>query len=173
MLNIFFESHSILFICIIPVVSICAEWLVISPVWLFGTPVAPRFLCPCSFPGKNTRVGCHFLFQGSASQVSLVVKHPYANAGDIRDTGSVPGLGWSPGGGHGNPLQYSCLENSMDRGAWWATVHRFAKSQTQLKWQRTHSRGSSWLRNQTCVSCVSHIADGFFTCWATGEVPYV
>ena len=51
-----------------------------------------------------------------ASQVALVVKNPPANAGDIRDVGSVPGLGRSPGGGHGNPLQYSCLENPKDRG---------------------------------------------------------
>jgi len=49
-----------------------------------------------------------------------------------RDAGSIPGLGRAPGGGHGNPLQYSCLENPMDRGAWRATVHEFAKSQTQL-----------------------------------------
>ena len=52
-----------------------------------------------------------------ASQVTLMIKNPPANAGDIRDTGSVPGLGRSPGEGHGNPLQYSCLENPMDRGA--------------------------------------------------------
>jgi len=62
--------------------------------------------------------------------VLLVVKNPPANAGDIRDVGSIPELGRSPGGGHGNPLQYSCLENPMDRGAWQATVHRVAKSQT-------------------------------------------
>ena len=49
-------------------------------------------------------------------------KKPPANAGDIRDMGSIPGLGRSPGGGHGNPTQYSCLENTMDRGSWWATV---------------------------------------------------
>jgi len=60
----------------------------------------------------------------------LVVKNPPANAGDRRDTGSTPGLGRSPGGGHGNPLQYSCLENPTGRGAWWATVHRVTKSQT-------------------------------------------
>ena len=48
---------------------------------------------------------------------------PPANARDLRYTGSIPGSGKSPGGGHGNPLQYSCLENPMDRGAWWATVH--------------------------------------------------
>ena len=51
-----------------------------------------------------------------------MVKNPPANTGDIRDAGSVPGLGRSPGAGHGNPLQYSCLENPMGRGAWWATV---------------------------------------------------
>ena len=65
-----------------------------------------------------------------ASQVALVVKNPPANAGDIRDLGSIPGLGGCPGGGHGNPLQYSCLEKPMDRGACWATVHRGANSQT-------------------------------------------
>jgi len=61
------------------------------------------------------------------SQVVLVVKNPSANAGDIRDTGLIPGLGRSPEGGHGNPLQYSCPENTMDRGAWQATVHRGCK----------------------------------------------
>ena len=52
-----------------------------------------------------------------------------SNAGDSGDAGSVLGLGRSPGGGHGNPLQCSCLENPVDRGAWWATVYRVAKSQ--------------------------------------------
>ena len=55
-----------------------------------------------------------------ASQVMLVVKNLPANTGDIRDAGLIPGLGWSRGGGNGNPLQHSCLENPMDRGAWWA-----------------------------------------------------
>ena len=64
-----------------------------------------------------------------------MVKNPPANAGD---TSLISGLGSSPGGGNGNPLQYSCLENPMDRGAWWATVHGFAKSQTQLS-TYTHS----------------------------------
>ena len=62
-----------------------------------------------------------------------MVKNPPANAGDIRDAGSTPGMGRYPGGGHGNPLQYSSLENTMDREAWWTTVHRVAKSQTRLK----------------------------------------
>ena len=61
-----------------------------------------------------------------------LVKNPPANAGDAGGLGLIPGLGRSPGGGSGNPLQYSHLENSMDRGAWWATVHGVAKSQTQL-----------------------------------------
>ena len=68
-----------------------------------------------------------------ASQMALVVKNPPANAGDIRDTSSIPGSGRSPGEGHGNPLWYSCLENPMDRGASWDTVHGVAKSQTRLK----------------------------------------
>ena len=55
-----------------------------------------------------------------ASQVALVVKNPPANAGDVRDASLIPGLGRSLGGGHGNPFQYSCLENPMDRGAWQA-----------------------------------------------------
>ena len=67
------------------------------------------------------------------SQVALVVKNLPVNAGDIRDLGSIPGLERSPGGGHGNPLQYSCLENPMGRGAWWAIVHRVARSWTRLK----------------------------------------
>ena len=65
-----------------------------------------------------------FLSEGGASG-----KEPSGSAGGIRDKGSIPGSKRSPGGGHGNPLQYSCLENPMDRGAWQVTVHRVAKSQ--------------------------------------------
>ena len=54
--------------------------------------------------------------------MALVVKNPPASAGDVKDAGSIPGLGRSPGGGSGNPLQYSSLENPMDRGAWWAII---------------------------------------------------
>ena len=64
--------------------------------------------------------------------MALVVKNLPANAGDIRDVGSIPGLGRSPGGGHGNSLQYCGLENPMNREAWQAIVHGMAKSQTQL-----------------------------------------
>ena len=62
-----------------------------------------------------------------------MVKKPPASAGDVRDVGSIPGLGRSPGGGHGNPLQYPCLENPVDRGAWWAAVYGVAQSWTRLK----------------------------------------
>ena len=68
-----------------------------------------------------------------AFQVALVGKNLPANAEDVRDVSSIPGLGRSLGEGHGNPLQYSCLENPMDRGALQATVGRVAKSKTQLK----------------------------------------
>ena len=68
----------------------------------------------------------------------LVVKNLPANAGHVRDTGLILGSGRFPGGGHGNLLQYSCLENPMDRGAWLVTAHRVAQSQTQLKRLSTH-----------------------------------
>ena len=72
-----------------------------------------------------------------ASQMVLEVKNLSANAGDARDAGLIPGLGRAPGGGHGNPLQYSCLENPMDRGAWRAAAHGVAKSGTRLTDQHT------------------------------------
>ena len=68
-----------------------------------------------------------------ASQVVLVIKNPPANAGHVRDMGLIPGLGRSPGGGHGNWLQYSCLENPKDRETCRATAHGFAQSWTRLK----------------------------------------
>ena len=74
------------------------------------------------------------------SQVPLAVKNPPTSAEDIRDEGSIPGSGRSPGGGHGSPLQCSCLENPTDRGAWPATVHKVAKNQTQLKQFSAHGR---------------------------------
>ena len=67
------------------------------------------------------------------SQVALVVKNPPANARDAKDVGLIPGLGGSSGEGKGNPFQYSCVENPMDRGASQAVVHRVAKSRTRLK----------------------------------------
>ena len=76
-----------------------------------------------------------------------MVKNPPANAGDARDEGSIPGSGRSPGGGNGNPLQYSCLENPMDRGAWWATVHGVSKSQTERACTQTQEKPSKQSRS--------------------------
>ena len=75
-----------------------------------------------------------------ASLEVLVVKNLPASAGDIRDAGSIPGSGRSPRGGHGNPLQSSCLQNPMDRGAWWDAVQGVAKSWTRLKWLSMRAR---------------------------------
>ena len=69
-----------------------------------------------------------------------MVKILSASPGDIRDVGSIPGSGRSPGKGNGYPLQYSYLENPMDRGAWWAIIHRFVKSHTGLKRLSTHAQ---------------------------------
>ena len=80
-------------------------------------------------PSGNTSMGLCFQTQ---VWVVLTVKNLPVNAGDPRDTGSIPELGRSPGGGNGNPLQYSCLENPMDGGGWQATVHEVTKSRTRL-----------------------------------------
>ena len=94
-----------------------------------------------------------------ASQVVLVVKNPPASAGDIKDAGSISGSGRSPGGGHGNPLQYSCLENPVDspmgRGTWLATVHIVTKGWMWLKWLSTQTRaqGSSGFRAPCPEGC--------------------
>ena len=69
-------------------------------------------------------------FRVSGVVLLVVVKNPSANAEDVRDVGSIPGLGRFPGGGNGNRLQYSCLKSSMDRGAWWVMVHRVTELNT-------------------------------------------
>ena len=74
------------------------------------------------------------------SQVALVLENTPANAEELRDAGSIPGSGRSPGEGNGNPLQYSCLENPMDRGAWWDTVHGVTQSRMLLKPLSTHTQ---------------------------------
>ena len=79
------------------------------------------------------------IHSGWASQVVLLVKDLPANAGDVRDAALSQGWEDPPRGGHGNPLQYSCLENPMDRGAWRATVHGVTKSWTRLKWLSTYT----------------------------------
>ena len=80
---------------------------------LDASEVSVRVFCPLLF-----RLFIFLLSSFGAPQVVLVVKNPPANAKEVRDTGSIPGSGRSPGGGHGNPLQYSYLENTMDGGAW-------------------------------------------------------
>ena len=84
------------------------------------------------FQKNRSSLYYHQICQAWASQLALVVKNLPVNAGDIRDVGTMPGSGRSPEGGYGNELQYSCLENPMDRRAWRATVHRVAKSRTRL-----------------------------------------
>ena len=81
-------------------------------------------------------------------------KESTCNAGDAEDMGYIPGSGRSPWGGHGNPLQYSCLENPMVREAWWATVHRAAKNQTWLKQLGRHTteHTHNWAHTDACVS---------------------
>ena len=81
-----------------------------------------------------------------------MVKNPPANAGDPRDVGSTPGSERTPGGGNGNPLQYSCLENSMDREAWWATVCGVVKSRTERS-ARVHTH-TQLLYNVVLVSVI-------------------
>ena len=76
------------------------------------------YICSPFFPASLSSFPLARYPEVTLSDVVLVVKNPPANAEDTRDSGSVPGLGRSPGEGHGNPLQYSCLENPMDRGAW-------------------------------------------------------
>ena len=82
-----------------------------------------------------------------AFQVVLVVKNPPANSGDIKDVGLIPGSGRYPGGEHGNPLQYSGLENTIYRGDWQATVHTVTKSWTQLKRLHTHTHTHAHLKD--------------------------
>ena len=88
---------------------------------------------------ESSMITCYCSLPVWAFQVALVAKNLPANAGDVKDMGSIPGSGGSPGEGNGNPLQCSCLENPMDRGAWQATVHRVTKSQTRLKRLGAHA----------------------------------
>ena len=97
------------------------------------------FLIPPLMITNDVNIWMHFPPVFFGTYMVLVVEKLPASAGDVRDTGLIPGLGRSPGGGHGNALHYSCLENPMDRGAWWAIVHRVAKSWTWLKWLSTHA----------------------------------
>ena len=110
-----------------------------------------------------------------------MVKSLPASPGDMKQAGVVPGSGRSPGGGHGNPLQYVCLENPMDRGGWWATVHRVAKSQTWLKrhgmqvkswWKSIGGRGNSKCRLLRGSEDEAGVAGGGQTVKRGGAGPY-
>ena len=88
------------------------------------------------------------------SQAALVLKNPPANIEDTRDLGSVPGLGRYPGVGNGSPLQYSCLENPLDRGAWLTTLHGVTKSWARLKQLSTHTLAPECFTWEVIVPCM-------------------
>ena len=93
---------------------------------------------------------------------SLVVKNPPANVGDVRVVGSIPGSGRSPGGGHGNPLQYFCLKNPMDRGNWRATIHGITKSWTRLSLHtHTHTHTTQAVITEIAGICQASHSRGF------------
>ena len=97
---------------------------------------------------------CSYEVGWGPSQVVRAVKTPPTTVGDIRDPGSIPGSGRSPGVGQGNPLEYSCLKNPMDRAAWRALVHRVTQSQTRLKRLSTHGR-TRLVRKGLCCAVLS------------------
>ena len=108
--------------------------------WWSGFIYPPESKPRCLHRTHTRNCLCNKVLPLGASRVALVVNHPPSNAGDARDMGSISGWGRSLGGGHVTLLQDSCLENPMDRGAWWATVHRVAKSGTQQKWLSMHAQ---------------------------------
>ena len=93
-----------------------------------------------------------------------VVKNVHASARDARDTVSIPGLERSPGVGNGNPLQYSCLENPRDGGAWWAAVYRVAQSQTRLKRLSSSSSSTEEMRRRGLSAIILHLEDLSIDC---------
>ena len=116
-------------------------------------PPLPPFPSPVPPPSLSPDLGSSWV-----SQVAQVVKNPPANAGDTREAGSIPGSGRSPGEGNGNPFQYSCLENSMDRGAWWATYSpRGHRESDTTEWLSMHATGfllggdKLWLLGPGCL----------------------
>ena len=109
--------------------------LYLSPVWFLSLSIKVHPCCFRGFPG------------------GLAGKESTFNAGDM---GSVPRLGRSPGGGHGNPLQYSCQKNPVDRGGWWGTVHGVTKSWTELKRLSTHVCCCKWQDSLFC-GCIIYL----------------
>ena len=130
----------------------------------FGWVHIKRFRCLLSALAQGQSLYYmfwHFLTLPMHFQVALVVKNLPANAGGIRDAGSIPGFGRSPGWGHGNPFQYSCLENPVDRGTWQAVVHGVAKSQTWLKQPNTYTHNIAGIFRST-VQSKKNITLGFY-----------
>ena len=121
--------------------------------WVFSHPCSPTQSWVALINGW-------LLWNKFPSQMVPEVKNPSANAGDVRDTGSIPELGRSPGEGNGNPLQYSCLENPMKREARWATAHRVTKSRTRLKQLSTY----------TCTHNSTYLTELF---WEWHELQYM
>ena len=111
--------------------------------------IKPKCLCsgPCPPVGGRKKEINTASPKGWASQVALVVKNPSANRGNIRDASSIPGLARLPGGGHGNPPQYACLGNPMDKEAWQTTVHRGHKNM-DMTWKLNN--------NNTCMLINMH-----------------
>ena len=106
----------------------------------------------------NTPFICEALVSVPGLPGGSGVKNPPSDAGDA---GSIPGSGRSPRGGNGNPLQYACLENPMNRGAWWATVHRVTKSQIWLKWLATWQSSFLISQNGTESMISNKLRDGY------------
>ena len=124
--------------------ALCKSWIVFIR-YVFGKYFLPLYGLSSSCYGSffhRTKVLNFISLHLQASQVALVVKNPPAKAGDVRDKGSIPELGRSPGEEDGHSLQYSYLENSIDRRTWRATVHKVA-SRTRLKWLSTHILSSN------------------------------
>ena len=111
------------------------------------------------------------MFKGTSRVVLPSGKEPTCQYGDVRDMGSTPGSGRSPGGGHSNPLQCSCLENPMDRRAWWATVHGVPKRQMRLKGCSTHAciLMNTFVSLNYVVACRCHFTKYLFTYLAAQE----
>ena len=110
--------------------------------WFFTFVFSSGTLFSIELPFESWCIHIDNVFKDEFSSVhrdvgGAAIKNPTANAGDTGDMGSIPGSGRFPGVGNGDPFQYFCLENSMDRGAQWASVHGVAKSQT---WLSTHTR---------------------------------
>ena len=123
--------HSLYAVCCIPWLTyqLTGDSCLFTPLTCLPSPPSP--------PRPSRLATTHL--PSRASQVAAVAKDPPARAGDVRDASLILGLGRSPGGGHGNPLRDSCLENPVDRGAWWGTVHGVAESWTCLKWLSLHT----------------------------------